>query len=299
MVQMEEWELNEGENCTPMKRAMAVDSNEKVVKRALRIPHEITSLLHLLPSKTDFNELAIIIEKMVKQDIMNLQQVNRQLAEQIQKISEQILISKKTGEVDGKITPLLTKVSRVQLRPKDMKDRLRRNNMRVRGLPELDSLEHLETIVRESFKTLLEGDYRNSMEIDQTHRAQGLRQRGLNKSRDITCRIYLFKIKDEIMLRSWQKRPLHFRGAHILLLPDLSKNSLRRRRILKSLLEVIKKEGATYRWGYRLHLIVKKDEWRVTVNSMKDLTNLFGRLKIPELQIDDWMLDLSEDELIN
>lgn len=101
------------------------------------------------------------------------------------------------------------------------------------------------------------------------------------------------------MLRSWQKRPLHFKGAHILLLPDLSKNSLRRRRILKSLLEVIKKEGATYSWGYPLHLIVKKDEWRVTVNSMKDSTNLFGRLKIPELQIDDWMLDLSEDELIN
>lgn len=181
--------MNEGENCSPMKRAMAVDSNEKVVKRALRIPHEITSLLHLFPSKTDFNGLAIRIEKMVKQDIMNLQQVNTQLAEQIQKISEQIsLISKKTGEVDGKITPPLTKVSRVQIRPKDMKDRHRRNNIRVRGLPELDSLEHLKTIVRELFKTLLEGDYRNSMEIDQTHRAQGLRQRGLNKSRDITCR---------------------------------------------------------------------------------------------------------------
>lgn len=57
-----------------------------------------------------------------------------------------------------------------------------------------------------------------------------------------------YSLKEDNMRRAWNHGPLHFDGATIQLLPDLSRHTLRMRAMLKPLLEVISTADATYHW---------------------------------------------------
>lgn len=87
--------------------------------------------------------------------------------------------------------------------------------------------------------------------------------------------------------RAWQLGTVIFNGARIQLFPDLSGNTLPRRDILNPLLEKIHDSGATCKWGYPLHLIIKKDIATMYVHSIEDIPLLFEELGIEPFQHDD------------
>lgn len=63
--------------------------------------------------------------------------------------------------------------------------------------------------------------------------------------------------------------------------PDLTKETLERRRALKPLLDQLRGDGATYRWGFPACLIATKDGRSSTLRFPEDLPAFSHEIGIP------------------
>lgn len=88
----------------------------------------------------------------------------------------------------------------LQLHLEDVEDQSRRNNLRLRGLPETIEAESLGETVQEMFRTILD-DPAGSIDIDQAHRALGPRSSDPGRPRDVVCRLFRYPQKDAILRR--------------------------------------------------------------------------------------------------
>lgn len=110
-------------------------------------------------------------------------------------------------------------------------------------------------VVKGILNTLLN---KQPIEIDRAHRAAGPPRYAPRPPRDIICHIHFSNIKEEILRAARARSPLEWDGAEILILLDLSRCTLEMRKMVKPLLEVILESGATYRWGFPFHIIIRK-----------------------------------------
>lgn len=78
------------------------------------------------------------------------------------------------------------------------------------------------------------------MEVDPVHRTLGPKSNDPAHPRDVLCRIHFYNTKEEILHKAWRQQTIDFDGDQITLLSDLSRNTLRRRAILKPLLDKLK-----------------------------------------------------------
>ncbi|KAM5158318.1 macrophage mannose receptor 1-like [Mantella aurantiaca] len=99
------------------------------------------------------------------------------------------------------------------------------------------------------------------------------------------------QIKEEILRRVWRKGPPEFDGTAIQILPDLCRQTLYRRHLLKPLLEKIKETDVTYRWGYPFSLMIRKQERTFVLHHRSQLSKcykIFGRIEEEEDHLVEW-----------
>lgn len=171
----------------------------------------------------------------------------------------------------------------------DGENRSRRNNIRVRGLPEATSGGDLRATIVAIFNRLLDKPPTAELELDHVHRVQGPRGGDDLAPRDILARVHYYTIKEEILRKAWSQGPLDFDGASVQLFPDLSRLALRMRGQMRTLLEAIRTTGATYRWGHPFHLIVLKGNNSFVLRWPDQLPDLFSFLAIPGFSVPNWL----------
>ncbi|KAM5171847.1 olfactory receptor 1E16-like [Mantella aurantiaca] len=171
----------------------------------------------------------------------------------------------------------------------DQEDRNRRNNLRLRGIPEATGAENLEATILAIFNIVLGTPPANPITLDRAHRAIGPRSSDPARPRDVICRVHLFKQKEEIVKKAWSHGPVNFDGNQIQILPDLSRATLYRRALLRPLLDKIRQLGLQYRWGYPFHLIVRRGNSSFFLRTQADLSDLFAFLEIQPFTIPDWL----------
>lgn len=149
-----------------------------------------------------------------------------------------------------------TQLSNLHLQLEDQEDRNRCNNLRIRGLPETEGPENLMDIVTSLFRTVLEQTDPEipAVQLDRVYRALGPRHFNPPRSRDIICCVHHYPVKDSIAQKAWEHGPFMFLGTEITIMPDLSRGILQRRDILRSLLDILRTQECTYRWGHHFHL---------------------------------------------
>lgn len=76
----------------------------------------------------------------------------------------------------------------LQLHLKDIEDQSRRNNFRLRGIPEDTDMENLGEVVKGIFRTVLEDPNANIV-LDRAHRALGPRSVDPSRPRDVICTV--------------------------------------------------------------------------------------------------------------
>uniref|UniRef100_A0A8C5QII1 Transposase n=1 Tax=Leptobrachium leishanense TaxID=445787 RepID=A0A8C5QII1_9ANUR len=183
----------------------------------------------------------------------------------------------------------------------DQDNRGRRNNLRLRGLPESpDGKEMLTEILRPIFNSLLRRPIDTPIHFDRAHRS--LKPKGTPNMtpRDVICRLHYYRQKEDILQaarRQDVKDPL---GNALQLYPDLSWHTLQARRLLKPLTEVLRDRQVKYRWGYPFSLQVTLDGVHYGITSVTDLPPLLTALGIESLDIPDWYggqtLDLVQNQ---
>lgn len=77
------------------------------------------------------------------------------------------------------------------------------------------------------------------------------------------------------MRKAWNMGSVDFFGASIHLYPDLSRNTLYMRRVVRPLLDLIRQAGASYTWGHPFSIKVTRGDGRFTLSDPDQLPDFF------------------------
>lgn len=262
------------------------------------LPDDLRAILQALPTKADFEALPS------KTDIETLiQRVEEAHARDIQEIRKEMqTISERVDAGESSISALTQRVKDLeqsretqaatavdlQLHLEDLEDRSRRNNLRLRGIPEATGAEDLEATVLAILQGVLDTP-QTSTELDRVHRTLGPRPSDPDRPRDVLCRVHRYTQKDLVLRKAWERGEVMFDGAEIKILPDLSRATLQRRAMLKPILELARGLGCTYRWGYPLAVTFRNSTASFTLRTPSELSALFTFLGSEPIEAPNWL----------
>lgn len=151
-------------------------------------------------------------------------------------------------------------VSRLAAKVLDLEDRSRRNNIRIRGIPEAVSPQELRSFLTDLMALVLPTCTSLDLTIDRIHRIPKPKNIPPHLPRDTIARIHFFHIKDEF-LKTLRKAPdLPDRFRQLAIYPDLSAATMLKRKEYAPLTKVLRDHNVQYRWGFPVKLIIYKDD---------------------------------------
>lgn len=113
-----------------------------------------------------------------------------------------------------------------QLHQEDMEDWSRRNNLRLRGIPEVTGAEDFADTALAIFRSIEGVELSEHVTLDRIHRALGPRPSDPTRPRDVICRLHHYTHKEHIIWKAWEAGKPEFDGVSIKILPDLSRATL-------------------------------------------------------------------------
>lgn len=151
-----------------------------------------------------------------------------------------------------------------------------------RGLPEATRDNDLKPLIWGILNTILGNPVTDPLKFDHVHCD------GTDQPRDVICHLHYFEDKNAIMVKLQSTPNIDFDGAVINISPDLSKETLDRRRALKPLLDQLKMDGVTYKWGFPSCLITTKNGRSFMLQFPEDLPTFLHDLNMPPLELLGW-----------
>lgn len=173
------------------------------------------------------------------------------------------------GLVDAHST-LEDEVAALSAKVADIEDRSRRNNVKIRGVPESVSPPNLTSYVQQLIKAVLPSTTTHDLIIDRAHRLAKPKSLPDSTPRDVIVRIHFFHIKDELMqtARRLQQLPEPYHG--LKLFADLSQFTIRARQRLTPITTALRQHNVLYRWGFPTKLIVTRNGVTHIINTLED-----------------------------
>lgn len=273
---------------------VAPTSKEKI--SPLLLYPELKLLLQSIPTKEDLART----ETNIRSDIRNIQ-------EQVDAVSSRVSVIETHNDVtDSRLAEVIeaqsalrqelqehrsqhqSQILLLQEHLDDLENRHRRNNLRIRGLPESVGRADLRSTVVNIFNSILRQEQPREIMIDRVYRSLGPPAIDPARPRDIICRVHYYTLKEEILRKAWENGQTEWEGSQIQIFPDVSKRTLQMRRSLKPLLARIKELGATYRWGFPFQLIIRKNGSTFLLRTHEQLGDLFDFLETDPLPIPNW-----------
>lgn len=162
----------------------------------------------------------------------------------------------------------------------DIEDRNRRNNLKIRGIPETVQQADLRSYATSLFKSLLPDLSDLEITIDRIHRLPKPTYLSEHIPRDVILRLHFYHAKEQLMLIMRQKDQIPAQYQHLQFYADLSQYTLQKRKNLNTITKALRNHHITYRWGYPTKLTVTKDGRTHLVNSLEKGLSLLKEWKI-------------------
>lgn len=264
---------------------------------------DLEAILQSLPTKKDldtslnikFDKHAHKIESLFKEELRELkEEVGSISTKMVSLESEMASVKQKMGALENSSHTSQQNLINMALQLMDLENRDRRNNLRFRGIPESVEDKDLHATVTAICNHYLDRAPNEFIELDRVHRVFRRRNVDNTRPRDVLCRIHFFVIKERVIRKAWDKGPMKLEESEVLVLQDLAGKTLAMRRALKPILDVLKKKGALYTWGYPFNIRIR---WRGNVFVLKvpsQLPELFSFLEVQPFEMPDWMEILLE-----
>lgn len=173
----------------------------------------------------------------------------------------------------------------------DLDNRGRRQNIRVRGVPESIEPIQIDAALTAIFNALLERDKETPIDLVRAHRALRTRATADTNPRDIICCLASFKLKEEILSRARTQDEIVFQGNQISLYQDLAPQTLQQRRALKPLLSVLKDQNIPYRWRFPFGLSASRNGRTYLLKNPDELEEFCHDLHIPPVSVPEWLVE--------
>lgn len=141
----------------------------------------------------------------------------------------------------------------------DLEDRSRRNNVKLRGVPETVPPGDLPKYAKDLIHTIIPDAAPRDIIIDRIHRIAKPSHLAASVPRDVLMRIHFFHIKEKMMSEARSKGPLPRPYDGIQIFPDLSKYTLQQRRKLNPITKGLSNHKIQYKWRYPATLLIAKN----------------------------------------
>ncbi|CAH2321451.1 Hypothetical predicted protein [Pelobates cultripes] len=182
----------------------------------------------------------------------------------------------------GELQDLREQLRSLEDSNEDLNNRTRRNNIRVRGIPETISTELLTATLTEVFQHLLPEASTADLLMDRAHRALRAPSTNTATPRDVIVRLHFYHIKARIM-KAARETPIEVEGVQVQLFQDLAPTTLKRRRDLRPLTQHLTQHGLRYAWGHPFKLIVCREGRFHSISHAAEIPALLDHLGLPRL----------------
>ncbi|OCT90541.1 hypothetical protein XELAEV_18019156mg [Xenopus laevis] len=194
-------------------------------------------------------------------------------------------LEKSVDSNTGKISDFEKKVSRLgQLQNKldDQENHSRRNNIRIKVLPESIGQQELFVTLCKLFNSMLGKPPDSHIVIDRAHCELRPSYPNSDIPCDIICRIHFYNVKGALMLKARDSEVIHFESMQLKFFQDLSRNTLRQRHAQ------LEEHSIKYRWGFPFALIVIRQGKSILIKTHKDIPHFLKALNLPPVAIENW-----------
>lgn len=175
-----------------------------------------------MPTKQGFRMLIQEVRDTCRSEIGMLRTDLQHLSTKVTPLEEDACDTKQElSQIHARLASQASILRDFQRHLEDLDNRGRRNNIRVRGLPEATQEEDLPSTLQAIFNNILGHPEHQRIKLDRAHRA--LHPRGpVSRPRDVICRVHNYTLKEAIMRKACNMRTVDFDGAPIQLFPGLS-----------------------------------------------------------------------------
>uniref|UniRef100_A0A803JAK4 L1 transposable element RRM domain-containing protein n=1 Tax=Xenopus tropicalis TaxID=8364 RepID=A0A803JAK4_XENTR len=161
----------------------------------------------------------------------------------------------------------------------DSDNRSRRNNLRIRGLPE--TVTDLQAAIHDIFTSLMPNLPSERLECDRIHRALRPQREG-DPPRDIILRLHYHQTQVAILQASRRKSDLEYEGHQFQIYTDLAPITLQKRKLLAPITKILQHHNVRYRWLFPVKLAFMYNNQQHQVNSVQAGSELLTQLGLME-----------------
>lgn len=154
---------------------------------------------------------------------------------------------------------LLRREARLTAKQDDMENRLRRNNIRVYGIPEEAEGKEMVPFMVEFFRTTLTLKDDVEIKLERAHRAIAPKPKTKASTRSIIVRFLDFSVKQAVLQQAWKQRDITFQGQKVYFDQDYSPDVQRKRKKVREVIKRLREKNIKAQSPYPAQLKVFLD----------------------------------------
>lgn len=154
---------------------------------------------------------------------------------------------------------LLRREARLTAKQDDMENRLRRNNIRVYGIPEEAEGKEIVPFMVEFFRTTLTLKDDVEIKLERALRAIAPKPKTKASTRSIIVRFLDFSVKQAVLQQAWKQRDITFQGQKVYFDQDYSPDVQRKRKKVREVIKRLREKNIKAQSPYPAQLKVFLD----------------------------------------
>ncbi|XP_071985360.1 uncharacterized protein [Engystomops pustulosus] len=180
---------------------------------------DLHEALRNLPTRSFFDSMISRMEKMQRHCLDEVHRTMEQMGSRVGSLERQTASHEtRLEQLEQRVTAQQHMIRSLTLEHDDLENRGRRNNVRVRGLPEDEEGGDLGSIITTIFNGVLGDPPETPIELDRVHRALGPKPTDPDSPRDVVCRIHHYRTKERLMRCAREKGRLTYGEVTIQIL---------------------------------------------------------------------------------
>lgn len=183
-------------------------------------------------------------------------------------------IENKMGEYAATISDLVEAnegkeddIEEIRAKMTDIEDRSRRNNLKIRGVPETVK-QDLREYVSQLFKAIMHVMTELEFTVDRIHRLPKPTYLSDNVPRDVILRMHFYHAKERLMTASRKGDQIPSPHNNLQFYADLSQYTLQKRRNFNTITKALRNHKLSYKRGIPTKLIVTKEGTEYVMDSV-------------------------------
>lgn len=234
-----------------------------------------------------------------------LQNISHTIATEVGKIAQDLrgeiaLVEERTDRLENKMDELINyvqvleednhtlkqQITLLQSQQEDLENRERRQNLRIRGVPETVGDAQLHEYLLGLFVTLAPTIPDIDWRMDRAHRSLAPKPPVGARPRDIIIKFHYYESKESLLNSTRNKTSITYKGEKLQIFSDLSPITLAKRRSLRPVTLHLQKHCIIYRWGFPFKLTVTKDGVQHHMRDLQEAEAFLSKLDLPHLPDD-------------